>query len=126
MRFLSPTAGLKGNAYQLHQRRDDWKNGIGSNGPPLPGVEAKFVVDDTRPAAVGEEGELWIRGPIVFNGYRGEPELTVGCMTTDGWFKTGDNFSNAFFFCSARPFDHVIAVNGRCLTNDTRRYWTRR
>jgi long-subunit acyl-CoA synthetase (AMP-forming) len=53
-------------------------------------VEAKFVVNDTRAAAVGEEGELWIRGPTVFNGYRGEPELTAGCMTRDKWFKTGD------------------------------------
>lgn len=71
------------------QRWDAWENGIGSNGQSLPGVEAKFVINDTRAAAIGEEGELWIRGPTVFNGYRGEPELTAGCMTKDEWFKTG-------------------------------------
>jgi long-subunit acyl-CoA synthetase (AMP-forming) len=81
---------------RLHQRWDDWKSGIGSNGPPLPGVEAKFVIDDTRIAAIGEEGELWIRGPTVFNGYRGEPDMTAGCMTPDGWFKTGEHFSLLF------------------------------
>jgi acyl-CoA synthetase (AMP-forming)/AMP-acid ligase II len=71
------------------------------------------MVDDTRPAAIGEEGELWIRGPIVFNGYRGEPELTAGCMTTDGWFKTGDLFSNTLLSLS-------FAVDEHPLTDDTR------
>lgn len=71
------------------------------------------MVDDTRSAAMGKEGELWIRGPIVFNGYRGEPELTAGCLTVDGWFKTGDLFSNTLFSLSS-------AVNGHGLTDGTR------
>lgn len=82
-------SSLKNLKTKTYQRWDDWKNGIGSNGQPLPGVEAKFIINDRRTADIGEEGELWIRGPIVFNGYRGEPELTAGCMTKDGWFKTG-------------------------------------
>jgi long-subunit acyl-CoA synthetase (AMP-forming) len=62
---------------------------IGSNGPPLPGVEAKFVSTDGSKAGIGEEGELWIRGPTVFRGYRKEPAMTADCITPDGWFKTG-------------------------------------
>ncbi|KAJ6172556.1 phenylacetyl-CoA ligase [Penicillium chermesinum] len=60
------------------QRWDDWRSGIGSNGPPIPGLESKFVRSDGSTAAKGEEGELWIRSPTVFNGYRDEPEMTAG------------------------------------------------
>ena len=35
-------------------------------------------------------GELQVRGPMVFTGYRGRPEATAGAFTTDGWFRTGD------------------------------------
>lgn len=106
--------------YLLSQRWDDWKNGIGSNGPPLPGVEAKFVVGDTRTAALGEEGELWIRGPVVFNGYRGEPELTAGCMTADGWFKTGELSLMFSFLSYPRPARRIIAISARSLTDHLR------
>ncbi|KAI9374800.1 hypothetical protein BJX61DRAFT_496407 [Aspergillus egyptiacus] len=71
------------------QRWNSWNNGIGSNGPAVPGVEAKIVVG-TRTAAVREEGELWIRGPTVFNGYLDDRAATAACLTADGWFQTGD------------------------------------
>lgn len=64
-------------------------DGMGSNGPPIPGVEARFITPDGRTAATGQEGELCVRGPTVFKGYRDEPDLTAACMTPDGWFKTG-------------------------------------
>jgi len=40
--------------------------------------------------AVGEAGEVWIRGHIVMLGYYKDPEATAKVMTPDGWFKTGD------------------------------------
>ncbi|KAL4939226.1 hypothetical protein BDV06DRAFT_214454 [Aspergillus oleicola] len=72
------------------QRWPDWQTGIGSNGPPLPGLEVKFVRTDGTIASMKEEGELWVRGPTVFKGYRDEPSMTADCLTSDGWFKTGD------------------------------------
>jgi acyl-CoA synthetase (AMP-forming)/AMP-acid ligase II len=72
------------------QRRTDWQSSIGSNGPPLPGLEAKFIREDGTVAAIKEEGELWIRGPTVFRGYRDEPDMSAACLTPDGWFKSGD------------------------------------
>ncbi|BCS25281.1 uncharacterized protein APUU_41725S [Aspergillus puulaauensis] len=62
----------------------------GSNGPPLPGLEAKYVRPDGTVAAVNDEGELWIRGLTVFHGYRDEPDMIAEGLTNDGWFKTGD------------------------------------
>ncbi|PGH08308.1 hypothetical protein AJ80_07904 [Polytolypa hystricis UAMH7299] len=83
--------GLSETTSVFHiQRWDSWQSGMGSNGPPLPGLEARIVVDDAHTANEREEGELWVRGPTVFPGYRDDPELTVECLTTDGWFKTGD------------------------------------
>lgn len=56
----------------------------------VPGVQAKIVTDGDRTAAVKEEGELWISGPTVFNGYMNDPSSTEACFTADRWFKTGD------------------------------------
>ncbi|KAL6229528.1 hypothetical protein BDW75DRAFT_245644 [Aspergillus navahoensis] len=72
------------------QPRNSWMDNIGSNGPPLPGLQAKFVCADNSEAKAGEEGELWVRGPTVFVGYRNEPAMTADTITPDGWFKTGD------------------------------------
>src|SRR4051812_22087622 len=38
----------------------------------------------------GEDGEVWIKGPNVFKGYLNNPDVTTACMTSDGFFKTGD------------------------------------
>ncbi|KAL4950790.1 hypothetical protein BDW69DRAFT_201911 [Aspergillus filifer] len=74
------------------QRWNTWSQGIGSNGPAVPGVEARIVQNDdpSTPAPAKGEGELWIRGPTVFNGYMSDPSSTSACLTADRWFKTGD------------------------------------
>jgi malonyl-CoA/methylmalonyl-CoA synthetase len=60
----------------------------GTVGLPLPGVEVRLVVDgeDVSP---GGEGEIWLRGPNVFSGYRNDPAATEASFT-DGWFMSGD------------------------------------
>lgn len=40
--------------------------------------------------SAGETGELWIKGPNVFQGYLNNPEGTKNALTDDGYFKTGD------------------------------------
>ena len=64
----------------------------GSCGIPLPGIEFKFIdLDDpTREVALGERGELCIKGPNVMKGYWKNPEATAAAMTADGYLRTGD------------------------------------
>jgi long-chain acyl-CoA synthetase len=56
-----------------------WDVRPGTVGPPLPG--ASVAVDD--------EGELLVKGVMVFKGYHDNPEATAEAMK-DGWFRTGD------------------------------------
>ena len=56
-----------------------------SIGTPMPGAEVAIY----NPDALGV-GEIWVRGPMVMNGYYKNPEATAEVITPDGWFRTGD------------------------------------
>lgn len=74
------------------QRWDTWTQAIGSNGPPLTGVEVQFLDanDNPIPSTSQTEGELCMRGPTIFSGYHNNPTATTKSLTPDGWFRTGD------------------------------------
>ena len=61
----------------------------GTVGQPIFGVEVRCVDDEDRFVAVGETGEIVIRGPNVMKGYLNRPEATDEAMR-HGWFHTGD------------------------------------
>ena len=63
---------------------------VGSIGPVLPGIEMRLVDPDGEDVLVGDAGEIWVRGPNVFQGYWNDPEATAGALTSDGWLRTGD------------------------------------
>ena len=48
------------------------------------------VVDPTREVALGERGEICVKGPNLMKGYWKKPEATAASMTPDGFFRTGD------------------------------------
>ena len=58
---------------------DDMYRKPGSVG--VPGVLTETRVDDG--------GELWVRGPLLFDGYLDDPEATAAALE-DGWYRTGD------------------------------------
>jgi len=62
----------------------------GTIGLPLPSTDVMIVDDDGEPVALGERGEIAIRGPQVMAGYWNRPDETARSMTSDGFFKTGD------------------------------------
>ena len=68
----------------------DGERRAGTVGFALPEVDVRVVDDDGRVVSAGEVGGIEVRGPNVFGGYWGRPELTATEFTTDGWFRTGD------------------------------------
>ncbi|MFO1157504.1 MAG: long-chain-fatty-acid--CoA ligase [Reyranellaceae bacterium] len=62
----------------------------GSIGLPLPNVEIRILDEQGKDVALGEPGEIAIRGPQVMQGYWQRPDETALVMTPDGFFKSGD------------------------------------
>lgn len=62
---------------------------IGSVGKPLTRTEVKLMGDNDEEVALGNVGEICVRGPQVMKGYLRNPEETQRTVR-DGWLYTGD------------------------------------
>jgi len=62
----------------------------GSIGLPIPSTDIAIRDDDGNDLALGEIGELCVRGPQVMKGYWNRPEETAQVLSPDGWLRTGD------------------------------------
>jgi long-chain acyl-CoA synthetase len=62
----------------------------GSIGLPLPDTEMCIRDEGGRDLAIGEIGEIYIRGPQVMRGYWQQEAETENVLGTDGFFRTGD------------------------------------
>jgi long-chain acyl-CoA synthetase len=62
----------------------------GTTGLPLPSTDVKLLDDHGREVAIGERGEICVKGPQVMSGYWDKPEANAGAFTADGYFRTGD------------------------------------
>jgi len=60
-----------------------------TDGKPVEGADVRIVTLDGRPAQPDEEGEVRVRGPMVFHGYT-DPSLNADAFDSDGYFRTGD------------------------------------
>jgi long-chain acyl-CoA synthetase len=77
----------------------------GSIGKLLPGVEAR----------IEEDGELMLRGTMLFDGYYRDPAATAAVMR-DGWLATGDIAecdSEGYYYITGRKKDLIVASNGK-------------
>jgi acyl-CoA synthetase (AMP-forming)/AMP-acid ligase II len=64
---------------------------IGTVGRPLPHVECDVADPLTgETVAIGERGEVRVRGWQVMAGYFGDADATSEAITPDGWLRTGD------------------------------------
>jgi acyl-CoA synthetase (AMP-forming)/AMP-acid ligase II len=61
----------------------------GASGRPVPTAQVKLVDDYDRDVPPGMAGEIAVRGPLVFDGYFGQPEVTAYTFR-NGWHHTGD------------------------------------
>ncbi|KAN0101451.1 long-chain-fatty-acid-CoA ligase-like protein [Hyaloscypha variabilis] len=95
--FISMVICLQINGYGLTETTSmtalcdplQWTTDAIGGVPPT--VEVKLV--DYKEAgylARNNQGEVWVRGPTVFEEYYENEEETRKAITSDGWFKTGD------------------------------------
>ncbi|AXK87978.1 long-chain fatty acid--CoA ligase [Nocardia farcinica] len=78
---------------------------VGSVGRPIEGHAAK----------IAEDGELLLRGPVVFNGYWGNEAATEEAFA-DGWFKTGDLGAidaDGFITITGRKKEIIVTAGGK-------------
>ena len=82
----------------------------GSIGTPVIGVDVRLVDDTDKDVAVGELGEILIRGFNVMKGYYKRPEATAEAMK-GGWFHTGDiakKDEDGYLYIMDRKKDMII------------------
>jgi long-chain acyl-CoA synthetase len=94
----------------------------GSIGLPITATECKITDLETgeREVAVGEEGELCIRGPQVMKGYWNRPDETAQTLR-DGWLYTGDVArmdEDGFFYIVQRKKDMLIVSGFNVYPNE--------
>jgi long-chain acyl-CoA synthetase len=86
--------------------RDDWR--IGTVGRALPPGEVR----------IGDDGEVLMRGPHVFEGYYKNPDATAATLV-DGWLQTGDLGSidaDGYVSITGRKKDIIITSSGKNIT----------
>lgn len=81
----------------------------------IPGLEMRVTKLNSKELAEnGENGNLQISGPVLFDHYFNNPEATKEAFTADGWFDTGDLAyidDKGFLNLTGRTKDTII-VNG--------------
>ncbi|MEW6555415.1 MAG: AMP-binding protein [Actinomycetota bacterium] len=92
-----------------------------SIGMPLPDTEFKLVDPETgQLAALGDPGEMAIRGPQLMRGYYNQPEETANAIR-DGWMFTGDVArmdEDGYFYIVDRVKDMVIVSGFKVFTRE--------
>jgi acyl-CoA synthetase (AMP-forming)/AMP-acid ligase II len=59
-------------------------------GRPSPGTEVRILAPDGSPCAANQEGELQVRGCLLFPGFFDNDAANQAAFTADRWYRTGD------------------------------------
>ncbi|WP_158968059.1 long-chain-fatty-acid--CoA ligase FadD [Paraglaciecola sp. L3A3] len=92
----------------------------GSIGMPVPSIDIKLMDDDGNEVALGEPGEMWVKGPNVMKGYLNRPEATAEILK-DGWLATGDIATcdeKGFFYLVDRKKDMILVSGFNVFPNE--------
>lgn len=92
----------------------------GTIGLPAPSTDIKIMLDDGCEAALGEAGEMWVKGPQVMKGYYNRDEATAEVLK-DGWLATGDIAymdEQGFFKIVDRKKDMIIVSGFNVFPNE--------
>ncbi|MCU4159680.1 AMP-binding protein [Acidiphilium sp. AL] len=70
--------------------RPDHMEFTGTVGLPIPSTEVRMRKTGGEWTAIGEPGEVCVRGPQVMRGYWNRPDETAAILDSEGWLGTGD------------------------------------
>jgi malonyl-CoA/methylmalonyl-CoA synthetase len=83
----------------------------GTVGFALPGVSVRLLDEQGHPVGEGETGEVYLRGPNIFQGYWRREEATTAAFV-NGYFKTGDlatRSPDGYYTLCGRRSDLIIS-----------------
>jgi acyl-CoA synthetase (AMP-forming)/AMP-acid ligase II len=87
----------------------------GAAGKPVPICQVKLVDDYDREVAIGTPGEIAVRGPLVFQGYWDQPDVTAYTLR-NGWHHTGDvgrfDADGYLYYVRRKPEKELIKPGG--------------
>lgn len=92
----------------------------GSIGLPVPSTDIMLLDDDGNEVALGEPGELWVKGPQVMKGYLNRQEATDEILK-DGWLATGDIAvadEDGYFYIVDRKKDMILVSGFNVFPNE--------
>ncbi|WP_019209772.1 medium-chain fatty-acid--CoA ligase [Yersinia massiliensis] len=90
IKLMSVYGATESSPHAVVKLDDPLSRVVNTDGTAVTGVEIKVVDKDRQTVPYGEEGEEASRGPNVFVGYLGEPELTARALDEEGWYYSGD------------------------------------
>jgi long-chain acyl-CoA synthetase len=94
---------------------------LASAGTPCIGVDVEIRDDGGRQCAIGEVGEITVRGPNMMPGYWNRPDETAKAFTPDGWYRTGDLASvdaGGYVFIVDRAKDMIVTGGENVYTTE--------
>jgi long-chain acyl-CoA synthetase len=92
----------------------------GSIGMPVPSTDIKLVDEEGHEVAMGEAGEMLVKGPQVMKGYLNRPDATAE-MVVDGWLATGDIATcdeDGYFYIVDRKKDMILVSGFNVFPNE--------
>jgi acyl-CoA synthetase (AMP-forming)/AMP-acid ligase II len=92
-----------------HDPDDEAK--LRSCGVAMPFAEIRIVDPEGNDVPDRQIGELWVRGPTIFQSYWKQPEATAAVLK-DGWYRTGDagyRDGDGFFYLVDRVKDMIVS-----------------
>jgi len=112
MTELSPVVtALPAWCHAPGQPADLQRQRLRSVGRAVPIAEMRIVDADDQPVPPGTVGEIVVRGPLVMQGYWGQPEQTAQALR-GGWMHTGDGGrmdADGFFYVVDRLKDMIVS-----------------
>ncbi|HEX8916333.1 MAG TPA: AMP-binding protein [Humisphaera sp.] len=93
----------------------------GSVGRLIPGATAKITDDDGNAVPQGQQGEVWLKGPMIMKGYHNLPDATRDALTPDGFFKSGDLGHldpDGYLYITGRKKDLIIVAGEKAVPRE--------